>query len=126
MNRELIEMYAAGAENPGFLPDHEGVGVCEEPECGDVLEFTFKTQREIITDIGYTITESACPPMKACAAVAAHLAKGKPVLAAYLITHREVAEKAGGLDKEQIHCAMMAELALKRSIINYSQRRKAC
>ena len=124
MDRDLIERYALDTRYHGLINDHQGIGRCEEPGCGDVLEVTLKTEREIITEIGYIITATACPPMKACAGIMAEMAMGKPVMAAYLITHADIGAHAGGLEKESEHCAMMAELALKRSIIDYARRRK--
>lgn len=125
MNREIIDRYAADTERIGLPDGAQAYGRCEEPDCGDVMEVGFKTLREIITDIGYTITDTACPPMKACAAIAAGLAAGKPVMEAYLIDKDAIAAEAGGLDAENMHCAMMAELSLKRAIVDYSQRKKA-
>ena len=124
LNRVIIEEYALRTDYRGKLSDYHGIGQCIEPDCGDVLEYTIKTEREIITEIAFTITESACLPVKACATIAAELAKGKPVLEAYLITKEDIAKVTEGLEEEQEHCAQMAELALKRTIIDYSKRHK--
>ncbi len=124
MNRELILEYAESARRKGLPEDAQGCGSCREPECGDELVMAIKTRREIITEIGYTITETACPPMKASAAVAAELAQDKAVLEAYLLTKDDIAAVLGGLDKENIHCAMMAEIALKQAILDYTKRRE--
>ena len=124
MDRSIIEKYALKTEYRGKLDDYHGIGQCVEPDCGDVLEYTIKTERELITEIAFTITETACLPVKACAAIAAELAKGKAVMEAYLITKDDIAKVTDGLEPEQEHCAMMAELALKRTIVNYSKRRQ--
>lgn len=118
-----IKSYASREENKGLLKVFDGRGSCEEPGCGDVMEFTIKTHREIITEIGFTITESACLPVKASAAITAEIAKGKPVLEAYLIDKDQIGQKVGGLEEEYVHCALMAELALKRAIVNYVYNR---
>ena len=81
------------------------------------------TRREIITECRFTITESACPPLKACAARAAELALGKPVMEAYLISADALSEFFGGLEQESIHWAQMAEIALKRTLKDYAVRR---
>ena len=87
-----------------------------------MMEIYIKTRREVITEIGYTITDSACPPVKACASIATKLALGKPVLEAYLVNEGQIAEEAGGLEGEYRHCAIMAELTLKRAITDYAKR----
>ena len=88
-----------------------------------VLAMFVDTRREIITECRFTITESACPPLKACAARAAELALGKPVMEAYLISAAALSEFFGGLEQESIHCAQMAEIALKRTLKDYAVRR---
>ena len=124
MDRELIVRYSNRSETAGLLKTYQAKGRCEEPECGDVLEYTINTKREIITEIGFDITKTACLPMKACAQAVSELAKDKPVLEAYLIDADIIAKSVGGLDKENIHCAMMAELALKHTIIDYSKKKQ--
>ena len=125
MDRERILQYCREALYQGDLPAPQGVGATSEPGCGDVMRFGIATSREIITEIGYTITDGACYPARACAAAAARLAKDKPVMEAYLIDKDRIAEELGGLDQENIHCAYMAELTLKRAIVDYVQKREA-
>ena len=107
-------------------PDATGTAV--EPDCGDNLTMGFKTHREIITEIGFDLTKSACPPTRACAVCAAHLAKGKPVMPAYLtVTAKAIAKELstdGELDQGHVHCALMAELAFKRALAAYSAGRR--
>lgn len=51
---------------------------------------------------------------------AAELALGKPVMEAYLISAAALSEFFGGLEQESIHCAQMAEIALKRTLKDYA------
>lgn len=118
--RGLPEREAAGAQTERLW----GTGSCEDPSCKDVLTYYFSAKREMITDIRYTITEKSCYPSKACAEAAAGLALGKPVMEAYTIDSGAVAEALGGLDQEYVHCAMMAELALKRAVLDYAKQRR--
>ena len=116
MDREKIILYSEKTENLGEPEIFLGRGEAREPGCGDVLAMFVDTRREIITECRFTITESACPPLKACAARAAELAVGKPVMEAYLISAAALSEFFGGLEQESIHCAQMAEIALKRTL----------
>ena len=49
---------------------------------------------------------------------------GKPVMEAYLLDAWTLSEFFGGLEKESIHCAMMAALALKTALRNYAETRR--
>lgn len=126
-NIEKVLELSAIQEMRGLPENPEGVGQVTEPSCGDLLTIGFTTRREIITEIGYTLTESACPPVFASAYHIVSQAKGQAVMAAYLISWKDIAAALsdnGELNPEHIHCAMMAELALKNAIVNYSQKKK--
>lgn len=126
------ERVLAWASREGEFPLPSGLdatGTAIEPDCGDHLTMGFKTHREVITEIGFDLTKSACPPTRASAVCAAHLAKGKAVMAAYLtVTAKTIAKELsadGELDEGHVHCALMAELAFKRALAAYSARKRA-
>lgn len=123
MDYERILKYSEKQDLKGTLPDWQGMASVTEPSCGDTLTIWIKTYREVVTELRYTITETACPPVKACAAMAAEMALGKPVMEAYLIDAARISDSFGGLDKENYHCALMAELAVKKTIRDYAARR---
>ncbi|NLN98545.1 MAG: iron-sulfur cluster assembly scaffold protein [Eubacteriaceae bacterium] len=124
MDTTKIIEFAEKAENYGQLEDYVASGIAVEPDCQDELEIRINTKRDLVTEISYMITESACTPAKACASLATMLAKNKPVLEAYLIDADRISNEFGGLTKENYHCAQMAELALKRAILDYSRFKK--
>lgn len=124
MNKEYITETALRGEYRGKPETCMGTGACEDPSCKDVLTYYFSAERELITSISYTITETSCFPSKACAETAAALARGRPVMEAYTIDSSTIAKALGGLEPEYIHCAMMAELALKRAVLDYAGKRK--
>lgn len=127
-SREKVLKAAAEKDKYPLPQDCEAIGWVTEPHCGDKLAIGFKTRREVITQIGYSLTDSACPPMFACASVLCEMALNKPVLAAYVIKSAAISEALGtdgGLDEQSVHCAIMAELALKRAIMDFSRKRSA-
>ena len=127
-NREKVLEYAQDKQFVGLPQECAAVGQVIEPHCGDVLKIGFNTRREIITEIGYDLTESACPPVHACAHLICQLAKDKAVIQGYLITYKQIAEMIsdnGELDPEHVHCAQMAELALKQAVSQYSLKKKS-
>lgn len=123
MDREKILAYSERTENLGEPEVFLGTGEVKKPGCGDQLNMYINTKREIITEFHYTVTDSACPPLKACAARVAEAALGKPVMEAYLIRAEELSEFFGGLEKESIHCAQMAEIGLKKTLQDYAVKR---
>lgn len=123
MDREKILAYSERTENLGEPEVFLGTGEVKEPGCGDQLNMYINTKREIITEFHYTVTDSACPPLKACAARVAEAALGKPVMEAYLIRAEDLSEFFGGLEKESIHCAQMAEIGLKKTLQDYAVKR---
>ena len=112
------------SENSCTFEESVAHGKCKDPGCGDELTIFFKTEREIITGIGFSIDETACNMAKACASWMIKEAKDKPVMAAYLIDHKAIDKAFGGLGEGDVHCAMMAELALKQAIVSYSKTKK--
>lgn len=124
MNQELVLEYSKKEDRKGKLDDFQGMSHIQEPGCGDIMEMYIRTRREIITEIRFTVTETACPPVKACAALAAEQALGKPVMEAYLINADSLDAFFGGLPRESYHCALMAEIALKKAIRDYATRRQ--
>lgn len=123
MDREKILAYSEKTENLGEPEVFLGTGEVKEPGCGDQLNMYINTKREIITEFHYTVTDSACPPLKACAARVAEAALGKSVMEAYLIRAEDLSEFFGGLEKESIHCAQMAEIGLKKTLQDYAVKR---
>ena len=118
MNKEYITETALKGEYRGKPQTCMGTGACQDPSCRDVLTYYFSADRELITSISYTITETSCFPSKACAETAAALVRGRPVLEAYTIDSSAIATALGGLEPEYMHCATMAELALKRAVLD--------
>ena len=124
MNQELVLEYSKKQELKGAMENCHGSSLVKEPGCGDEMRVYLRTHREIITEISYTVTETACPPVKACAALAAELALNKPVMEAYLISADRLSSQLGQLPRESYHCALMAENAMKKAIKDYVSQRQ--
>lgn len=126
-NMNEIYKYAKVTDFNGLPEGFTASGKIIEPGCEDELIIAFKTKREVITDIGFELSEDACGTARACANVMMELAKDQPVMVAYTLNHEDIAKVVsddGILDKEHVHCAMMAELALKKAIVDHSEQIK--
>ena len=115
------------AEYP--LPEaYSSSGVAVEPTCSDRLEIRLSiTPQGVIERAGFSLTETACPPIRAAAAYACWLCTGKTVFAASVISARQLIPALtddGEPDEAHLHCLYMAELALKRAIIAFAEKFK--
>lgn len=124
--KEKVMAMAADKEYCKKLSHCSGVGETREPNCNDLLSiFVTVNDREMITDAAYEVNAGACAAVKACAAVAVKMLKNKPVLEGYTISEKMIEgllSDNGTMDIEHIHCAIMAELSLKRAILNYAKK----
>lgn len=125
-NQALALEWAAKAKEYPLPQAANARGAAQEPNCQDLLELGLRVDEfGRVTEMGFSLTESACPPVWACAAYACSLCLGKPVMFCLTVDHRRLFEALsddGEPDPEQIHCAMMVELALKRALADYGRR----
>ena len=124
-SREKVLLAAAERDQYPLPQDCEVLATVQEPNCGDVLTIGFKTRRMAITEIGFSLSETACPPLFACAVVMCRKALNQPVISAYVIRSADLAAELstdGNLDKESVHCAMMVELAMKKAVVSFSRK----
>ena len=113
-NQQLTLSWAAKSGEYPLPEAYNGAGVANEPNCEDRLEIRLRVNAfGVIESAGFSLTESACPPMWACAVYACAQCQGKPALAALTMDHKKIGH---------IHCAMMAEIALKRALADYGER----
>lgn len=127
-NREKVLELASDQTLARVPAEYNGFGETVEPHCGDVMRIYLQVNpRQMVVDAGFTISEVACAPVVASAALAAKLALDKPVMAAYTISREDLEKELsddGKLDQEHIHCAIMGELTLKRAVLDYVAHRQ--
>lgn len=116
----------AGREEERQIPrDYNCWGETVEPNCADVLRIYLQiNERQVVVAGGYDLTPEACPPLYAAATAAVQLACGQPALVAYSVGKDQIAALLtddGLLDRGHEHCALMAELSLKRAVVQYAQ-----
>lgn len=130
MATDKQRVLALNAQMESRIPDrYNGMGQMKEPNCSDIMTIYLTVNpRAMVVDSGFSLTPGACATVYAAAGVAADLARNQPVLAAYTIDAAAIAGQLsddGRLDKEHLHCAIMAEMALKKAVVDYSQGRRA-
>lgn len=106
-------------QNVGTIESPDGLGVAGDPNCGDYLKIYIKVENQIIKDIKFQV--SGCCGAIASSSMTTVLAKGKPLLAAYTISDKDIINALGGLPKEKEHCSVLGAVALKRAIVSYAK-----
>lgn len=106
-------------QNVGIIELANGIGVAGDPDCGDHLKIYIKVENNFIKDIKFQV--QGCCGAIASSSMTTVLAKGKPILAAYTISEKDIIEALGGLPKEKEHCSILGALALKKAIVDYSK-----
>ena len=125
---ELVRKYALREAEYPAPENYNAKGSVKEPNCSDELTVYLRVNaRQFIEAAGFELTPSACDTTRACAVKCCELAQKQPVLAAYMVNADAIAaalDEGGEPDREHVHCAQMAELALKRAVLDYSRSLK--
>lgn len=120
MYTDITMEHFRNPQNVGVIENPDGVGGVGDPDCGDYLKIYLKVANGIIKDIKFKV--HGCGAAIASSSMTTVLAKGKPVMAAYTISEKNIMEALGGLPKEKEHCSVLGALALKKAIIDYSKK----
>lgn len=127
-DKELAISWANRANEFPLFEDYNCSGTAHEPSCGDILEFRLLVdQYGLVRKVGFSLPDSACPPVRACATYVCATIVNKPILMAYTCTADKISyalSNDGQVDKEHVHCTLMAEVALKQALANYGERFK--
>ncbi len=100
----------------GRMNDPDGSAYLKGP-CGDEMEFYLLIDKNKIAGVKYYA--EGCDATRACAAMAAKLARGRTIKEALLISAGEVISKLKGLPEDHLHCSILSVSALYRAIADY-------
>lgn len=108
--------------NIGEMEAPDGVADVRNPACGDTMRLFIKVEGERIVDA--TFLASGCGPAIAASSMTTVMLKGKTIEEALRISHTIVSEALGGLSPTKMHCAHLAEKAIRTAISSYRRGRK--
>ena len=111
----------------GKIKNPDGTGNTENLRCGDVMKVYIKValnkkKEEFIKDIKFETL--GCAAAIASSDMICDLAKGKTLEDAKKVGFKDVANELGFLPSPKLHCANLAESALKMAIADYEKRKK--
>ena len=101
--------------------DQVGTGLVGAPECGDVMKLQIKVENEKIVDAKFKTF--GCGSAIASSSLATEWVKGKTLDEALAIQNTEIVEELS-LPPVKIHCAVLAEDAIKAAIQDYRKRQE--
>jgi nitrogen fixation protein NifU and related proteins len=110
----------------GKIKNPDGVGDTENLRCGDIMKIYIKVSKnkqgeDFIKDIKFETL--GCAAAIASSDMICELAKGKTLKDALKVGFKDIANELGFLPSPKLHCANLAESALKMAIENYGKRK---
>lgn len=108
--------------NFGEMKDADGIGEVGNKVCGDVMKLFIKVKDNIITQASFMTF--GCAAAIATSSILTEMIKGKKLEEVLKISNQTVADQAGGLPPQKIHCSVLAEQALQAAINDYKKRKK--
>jgi len=124
-SKEIIEHFLH-PKNLGKIKGACGVGDTENLRCGDIMRIYIKVKKEkgkeIIEDIKFETL--GCAAAVASSDMICQLVKGKTLERALKIGYKDISHKLGDLPPIKIHCAQLAQTALRMAIADYQKKKK--
>ena len=106
--------------NLGTLENADGIGEVGNAKCGDIMKIYLKIDDGIISDVRFETF--GCASAIASSSMATELIKGKSIDEALSLTNQAVKEALEGLPAQKIHCSVLAEQAIKKSLEDYYEK----
>ena len=117
---DIVRDHALNPRNVGFIDDHDGMGTCGDPQCGDFAVMTIRVRHGRLDDIRFLVR--GCGAAIATCSITTELTKGRTLEHAAELTDEQVVEALGGLPQPKTHCSNLAATALHHSLEDYSRR----
>jgi nitrogen fixation NifU-like protein len=108
--------HATRPRNVGSMEGADAHALVRGP-CGDNMEMWLKARDGVVKNL--TFWTDGCGATIACGSVATEMGKGKTLGEALAISAEVITRSLGGLPDDHIHCAGLAALTLKKTIIQY-------
>ena len=113
---KVIDHYT-NPRNVGKIDDASGIGEVGNPVCGDIMKMFIKVENNIITDVKFKTF--GCGAAIATSSVSTEMIKGKTLEEALELKNVDVVKSLDGLPPVKLHCSVLAEEAIHKSINDY-------
>ncbi len=115
-NQKVLDAFA-NPKNVGCIENADGEGTVGNATCGDIMKITLKIENDVIVDAKFQTF--GCAAAIATSSTATQMVIGMTVDEALKLTNARVVEELEGLPPQKIHCAVLAEEAIKKAIEDY-------
>ena len=119
-NQKVLDAFAH-PQNVGEIENPDGEGTVGNATCGDIMRITLRIVDDVIVDAKFQTF--GCAAAIATSSTATQMIIGMKVEDALKVTNAKVVEYLEGLPPQKIHCSVLAEEAIKKSIENYRDKK---
>ena len=99
------------------IKDMDAMGEVGSPACGDIMKIWIKVvDGKIVKCLWKTF---GCASAIASTSMLSQMVVGMTLDEAYAIKAKDILDELGGLPAKKIHCSVLGDQALKKSIDNY-------
>src|SRR4030042_491382 len=114
-SRQPVQFYL-GPYNEGAIEKPDSLAKVTGP-CGDTMEISLRVEGNKIIESRFQV--NGCAVSRACASIAAALAKGKELEEAWDIDEGQIAAKLQSIPEDHRHCPVLARDTLRQAIEKY-------
>lgn len=119
---DVVIEHFQNPRNAGDMPDPDGEATRANPVCGDRMRVMIRVADGRIAEVRWQTR--GCPPAIATSSVASEMVVGWELERVETLTREAIAEAAGGLPADKVHCSVLAADALRGAIADYRARIK--
>ncbi len=114
-SRQPVQFYL-GPYNEGAIEKPDSLAKVTGP-CGDTMEISLRVEGNKIIESRFQV--KGCAVSRACASIAAALAKGKELEEAWDIDEVQISAKLQRIPEDHRHCPVLAKDTLRQAIENF-------
>jgi NifU-like protein len=115
---DKVKEHFLNPHNVGEVENPDGVAEVGSIACGDALKFSFRLdENKRIQEAKFKTF--GCASAIASASALTEIVKGMTLEEAQRVTNKDIADYLGGLPEEKMHCSVLGQQALEKSIENY-------
>jgi nitrogen fixation protein NifU and related proteins len=114
---ETVLEHFANPRNAGVMDDPDGVGVQNNPVCGDTMRLMLRIRDGVVSEVRWQT--AGCPAAIATSSIASEMITGRTLDELAGLTRDQIVEAAGGLPASKLHCSVLAQDAVRRAITAY-------
>jgi nitrogen fixation NifU-like protein len=120
-NEKVIKLFKS-PKNVGELKNADGVGEIGNAACGDIMKMYIKVENDKIADVKFKTF--GCAAAIVSTSIATEMMKNKNIDDVLKITNDQILDQMGDIPKTKIHCSVMAEEVIYKTIENYKEKQK--